>query len=103
MAPIAETSSCPSQSMEMVASQRPRASMRPQSRAFWWPRLRDRLTPRKAASRAASPQTISQVPSVEPSSTKRTWLAGLIFPAASSSSSSARKRPLVMGSTSDSL
>ena len=46
MASMALMSSWPSQSMEMVMSQRSLASISPASTAFWWPRLRLWLMPR---------------------------------------------------------
>ena len=100
---MAEMSSWPSQSIEMAQSQLCRHSMRPASRAFWWPRLRESDMPRKRGSRSDRPSMISQVRSREPSFTSSTWLAGSALPLPTSSSSSAANSPLVTGRTSCSL
>ena len=89
--------------MEMAMSQRSFAVIRPASRAFWWPRLRDRFTPENTGSALWRSEIISQVRSLEPSLTKRMRLSGPIFPAPFRASTLALSRLEVSGSTSSSL
>ena len=89
--------------MEMAMSHRSLAVIRPASRAFWWPRLRERSTPLNSGHSPCSFSMIAQVPSLEPSLTKSTRLSFAIFPAAMRASSLARSRRAVSGSTASSL
>ena len=89
--------------MEMTASARSLASIRPASSAFWWPRFRVRSTPENRGHSRCSAPMISQVRSREPSLTNITRLSSPTFPAAMSPSSLARRQRAVSGSTSSSL
>ena len=89
--------------MEIAMPQRSLAVMSPASRAFWWPRLRDRSTPENTGSERWRAEIISHVLSLDPSLTKRMRLSGPIFPAPFSSSTLALSRLAVSGSTSSSL
>ena len=100
---MASMSSWPSQSMEIVMSQRSMASISPARTAFWCPRFRLWAIPWKCSSCRESSVMISQVRSFDPSLTKSTRLSSAIFPLSVSCRSFSRNIPLVTGSTASSL